>query len=163
MTRLLYYIMGLALLGLTCSIWMKLHSPPQEACRECPEPVPREADHVAAVMRHEDGSGSIQDRFDSDHEFMLIKSGHHVFDFSIKFPKGAFWVFCDEQRDCRITVPPTYDVLKRAGVEIVCENAFGKVPSVNYWDQEVPMACSKLREVRVTNKNIKITTTKEKP
>lgn len=51
---------------------------------------------------------------------------------------------------------PTWDALKRAGVEIICTNAFGEVPSVNYWPVEVGMACSRIKEVRITNDKIKV-------
>ena len=62
---------------------------------------------------------------------------------------------CPACPDC-----PTYDTLKRAGLEIICENAFGKIPPINYWPVEVSMACNKIREIRVTNKAIKVTATK---
>lgn len=51
---------------------------------------------------------------------------------------------------------PTWDALRRAGVEITCENAFGEIPAVNYWPVEVPMGCNKIKKIIVTDPHIKV-------
>lgn len=51
---------------------------------------------------------------------------------------------------------PTYNTLKRAGVEIVCTNAFGAVPSVNYYAVENEMACNRVKKIVVTDKRIEV-------
>lgn len=58
---------------------------------------------------------------------------------------------CIECPEC-----PTWDTLKRAGVEIVCEDAFGAVPMVNYWSQQMPKACRKIKEIRILDKDIRV-------
>lgn len=51
---------------------------------------------------------------------------------------------------------PTWDALKRAGVEIICANAFGEIPAVNYWPTEVQMGCNRIKEVRITDGRVKV-------
>lgn len=84
------------------------------------EPIPRVADHVAAVMAHECRDCETQLKHCLAHETQM------------------------ECPEC-----PTWNALKRAGVEIVCANAFGSVPSVNYWPVEAGMACSRVSKVIV--------------
>lgn len=119
--------------------------PPEMQVAGPVDPVPRVEDHVAAVMKFPSSPGISHGQ---------IRAGwisHEIQDGDCTQLKDGIIKKIPCCPDC-----PTWDTLKRAGLEVICTDAFGEVPSVSYWPVEVGMACSKIKKVVITDKRIEV-------